>query len=280
MQIMERWHETSHTPHPRYDTLQVMALHCSGSDNTQWEHLPRWLSSDVFVMRPNLAGPEAAAAGWSMSTYSLEEEAKPLIDQLNKVSDPVHLVGHSYGAAVALHIAQNHPDLVASLCLYEPTSFSLLNGAIPEDAALFDDIRKLATSVHNAIEEGYPDFAAQVFTDFWGGLGAWQVLRRDRRAALTDWISKCPLDFGALLYEPDEAFQKVQHPTTLIIGSQTHRQTKRIGELLKSKLPDARLIEVEGVGHLGPFIFRDKVADLVEEHLNEMTSSDILRQTI
>lgn len=267
MQAMERSNLISFQPHRHRDGTQVMALHCSGSDHTQWEHLGGRLHPQISLILPSLAGPEAEASGWSMTTYSLAQEAIPLIAHLRQQSSPTHLVGHSYGGAVALHIAKHHPELVASLCLYEPTMFSVLNRAASEDVALFEEIRTLANSIRDAIAEGYPDFAAQVFSDFWGGLGSWQALRRDRRAALTDWISKCPLDFGALLFEPVEGYQQMKRPTTLIVGAQTHRQTKRISELLAAELSDVRLVAVEGAGHLGPFIFREKVTEIVEEHL-------------
>ena len=87
---------------------------------------------------------------------------------------------------------------------------------------------------------------------------------------MTEWISKCPLDFGALLFEPNEGLQQVKHPTTLMVGAQTHSQTKRISGMLAHELPDARVVEVEGAGHLGPFTFRDKVTDLIAEHLRSV----------
>src|SRR5215475_10356632 len=37
-----------------------------------------------------------------------------------------HLVGHSYGAHISIKIAIDNPDRVASLTLYEPTAFYLL----------------------------------------------------------------------------------------------------------------------------------------------------------
>lgn len=271
MQAMERSNLISFQPHRHRDGTQVMALHCSGSDQSQWQHLGERLHHQISLILPDLAGPDAEVSGWSMSTYSLAHEAKPLIARLRQYSSPTHLVGHSYGGAVALHIAKHHPELVASLCLYEPTMFSVLNRTVSEDVDLFEEIKTLAKSIRDSIEEGYPGFAAQLFSDFWGGLGSWQALHRDRRAALTDWIPKCPLDFGALLFEPDEGYQQVKCPSTLIVGSQTQRQTKRISELLAMELSDVRLVEVEGVGHLGPFIFRDKVAEIVKEHLIRTT---------
>ncbi len=251
----------------------LMALHCSGADSAQWQHLAGYLAPDMDLILPELASVEAVREGWSRKTYSLAQEAKPLVASLRGRTAPVHLVGHSYGGAVALHIARHQPERVASLCLYEPTSFSLLGNSGPGDRKLFDEIDALALAIEGAVDEGFRSFAAQVFTDFWGGLGAWQTLRRDRRTALTDWVPKCPLDFGALLYEASGAGLPADLPVTLMVGGQSHAQTRRIGELLAIEMPQTRLVEIEGAGHLGPFVFRDKVADIIATHLDAAESA-------
>lgn len=251
----------------------LMALHCSGADSTQWEHLAGYLEPDMDLVLPELVGTKAVEEGWSRKTYSLAEEAMPLLASLSGRTAPVHLVGHSYGGAVALHIARHHPEHVASLCLYEPTSFSLLGNSGPDDRKLFDEIETLAVAIEGAVDEDCPGFAAQLFTEFWGGLGAWQALRRDRRAALTNWVPKCPLDFGALLYEASGAELPADLPVTLMVGSQSHAQTRRIGALLATEIPQTRLVEIEGAGHLGPFVFRDRVAEVIAEHLSTAKSA-------
>lgn len=257
------------------DEFPIMAIHCSGSDSSQWRHLKERLGEDKELLLPNLAGPEALSKGWSMETYSLAEEAKPLVAKLCQQPGPVHLIGHSYGAAVALSIALKHTDLVASLYLYEPTLFSLLQSSTKADTELFEEIMNLAASIQTAVDEGCDEFAAQVFTDFWGGVGAWQALRRDRRQQVKDWVAKCPLDFGALLFEPSMPLEAFEKPVSLIVGSQTRPQTERIAEILELKLPAVTRYNIEGAGHLGPFTFREKVSELLKSHLKAVNPHQI-----
>src|SRR6266516_1098475 len=42
---------------------------------------------------------------------------------------PVHLIGHSYGGGVALRVAVERSNRIASLTLYEPTAFQGSPGA-------------------------------------------------------------------------------------------------------------------------------------------------------
>ncbi len=266
MQMIDREPEATVRQDLRHAGAAVMALHCSGSDSTQWQHLDTYLAQDAELILPTLAGAEALKKGWSRKTYTLADEAKPLVAALRRQAVPVHLIGHSYGGAVALHIARHHPECVASLCLYEPTSFSLLGNTGPGDRNLFDEIETLSVAIEDAVAEGCPGFAAQVFTDFWGGVGAWQALRRDRRAALINWVPKCALDFGALLYEPTDKALPAHLPITLMVGTQSHLQTRRIAELLAEKAPQTALVDVVAAGHLGPFTFRDRVVRLIGAH--------------
>ena len=90
-----------------------------------------------------------------------------MINILSKFAAPVDIVGHSYGGALALHIARARPDLVRSLCLYEPTLFSILNNGNPDDSKLFTEIQSLTRAISNGIEDGFPDYSAQIFSDFW-----------------------------------------------------------------------------------------------------------------
>ncbi|NKW71742.1 alpha/beta fold hydrolase [Rhodobacteraceae bacterium R_SAG10] len=180
---------------------------------------------------------------------------------------PAHLVGHSFGGALAIHIAQNHPQLVASLCLYEPTAFNLLKASQKSDIKLAIEIEALSQSIASGIDQGNYTFAAHVFTEFWGGLGAWDALDSRKQEATIGWVAKAPVDFSALLGEAPDASLPGDIAITLICGQHTHPHTRRISQILTESNPHIRNIDLPGANNLGPCIFREKVADLVFDHI-------------
>lgn len=50
------------------------------------------------------------------------------------MSEPGHVVAHSYGAIAAFMLAERHPDLVASMVLFEPATLALARGRTAVEA--------------------------------------------------------------------------------------------------------------------------------------------------
>ena len=247
----------------------ICFLHCSGASRHQWQALAEQSAGPATTSLPQFSGPEVRHFHSQPDTFFLAEEAAPIIEHLSRARHSAHLVGHSYGGAVALHIAANHPKLVASLCLYEPTAFHLLNNSRAADAPHFKEIKALSRAIENAVTVGNHNFAAQIFTDFWGGLGAWQALSDTQRDAMLHYIPKAPLDFNALLHEPSAItdLANITVPVTIMRGTHTHIQTKPIAELIAATCARATLVNLRGANHLGPFIFKDRVNALVIDHI-------------
>ena len=74
-----------------------------------------------------------------------------------------HLIGHSFGATVALRLAVEHPDLVSRLTLIEPVFFSAAKDEPEYPAHLAGFAPYLA-----AMARGDRTAAARAFTDVWG----------------------------------------------------------------------------------------------------------------
>src|SRR3546814_8229080 len=90
---------------------------------------------------PDLRG-YGATEGWSgRAPMRLADEAALVRALAEEAGEPVHLVGHSYGGAVALMAALHFPEAIASLTLIEPVAFFLLRARSASDHALFTEIR-------------------------------------------------------------------------------------------------------------------------------------------
>ena len=74
-----------------------------------------------------------------VKNFSAQTEASDLAELIIQLKlPPVHLVGHSFGALVALTLAIQYPQLVQSLTLSEPPVMSWLPG-LPGGKKLYND---------------------------------------------------------------------------------------------------------------------------------------------
>jgi len=104
----------------------VVLLHSSGSSATQWRSLAERLGERYKVIAPNLYNYGGTSQWPGRRPFHLECEAEIVLALLKRVNKRAHLVGHSYGGAVALHVAGLRRDLLQSLTLIEPVAFHLL----------------------------------------------------------------------------------------------------------------------------------------------------------
>jgi len=93
----------------------VIALHCSGSGASQWRRLGEELGGDYELVAPEHYGCESIGAWTGEHTFTLADEAARTLALIDRCDRPVHLVGHSYGGGLALHIALKRPNRIASL---------------------------------------------------------------------------------------------------------------------------------------------------------------------
>ena len=109
---------------------------------------------------------------------SLADEVALLDPVLAAAGGRCHLVGHSYGGAVALAVARARPECIDSLVLFEPVLFSLLVAEDPEQAAS-REITAVRDDTIAALERGDPHGSGERFVDYWMEAGAWAAIWRD-----------------------------------------------------------------------------------------------------
>src|SRR5690348_9869377 len=106
----------------------VLLLHATASSSAQWFDLAGVLRANCHVVAPDLYGYGETDPWPGNRPFALSEEAALADAVLPRDGRPVHLVGHSYGGAVALRFALQQPERLRSLVLIEPVAFHLLWG--------------------------------------------------------------------------------------------------------------------------------------------------------
>jgi len=255
----------------------VIALHCSGGGAGQWRQLRETLGPAYNLFAPEHYGCERTGPWSGRHAFTLADEAERTIDLIDRTDRKVHLVGHSYGGGVALHVALARSGRLASLALYEPSAFHLLKAMGEPAASAFAEIADITRITEQGVITGNYAGAAAAFVDYWCGPGAWVALRPKVQDALIRWVPKAPLDFRALIEEPTPlaAYGDLRMPVLVIRGERAPLSTRSIVELLASALPQARLAVIDEAGHMGPLTHASAVSELVAAHIG--TAEGVIR---
>jgi pimeloyl-ACP methyl ester carboxylesterase len=227
------------------------------------------------VLTPDLPGN-----GRSPALRPAASGLAPVADALDRViarsGQPVHLVGHSFGGAVALKLALLRPERVRSLTLIEPAAFHLVRQGNAADRALHAEIEALADTVHRHAAEGESERGMARFVDFWIGPGAWKRTSRRLRATLTARLPQVLAEYAAIATETDTLamYARLTCPTLCMMGQESPQVSRRVTERLAAALPGARLVDVAGAGHLLPLTDPHIVDPAIRRHLLAVDGGD------
>jgi pimeloyl-ACP methyl ester carboxylesterase len=180
--------------------------------------------------------------------FGLTADADAVLAALRRAgSEPVHVVGHSWGGILALEMARRAPAAVRSLALLEPAPTAFLDAA--ETAAAFAPLL-------DRIQVEGSDAAMRAFLGLVLGDGAEDLLRRhvpDGVEEAARWAEQFfAAEVPALIpwtYGGDDA-AAVTAPVLLVSGAASTPRFRRGGEVLAGWFPDADHLELDGVGHL------------------------------
>ena len=165
-------------PPRRARRTRVIALHCSGAGAGQWRYLGETLGGGYEVLAPEHYGCESTGPWTGRHAFTLADEAARAIELIDMSErGTVHLVGHSYGGGVALHVALARPDRIASLTLYEPSAFHLLRQMGEAGARPLPRSRASRSASARPSPRATIARAMAGFVDYWNGPGAWNAMR-------------------------------------------------------------------------------------------------------
>lgn len=240
----------------------VVFVHSTGLSGRQWR---RWAEAMPMFRTLALDLPGIGGSGpWAGSGSSMDEDLAAVIEVVRE-HGPAHLVGHSYGGVLALHVAADHPELVRRVVVYEPPVISLLATGGPEDQALGDA----------AMPAGFmdPDRMGtepwlEAFVDWWNGPGAWAQLGEPVRRSFLAVAAKVAGEVYGLSLDRMtlDGYGRSEAPTLLLRSDRVPPSIDRALTRLGS-LPNVRTQVVPGGSHMSPLTGPDRLVPLAVAHL-------------
>ncbi|MFN3525339.1 MAG: alpha/beta fold hydrolase [Paracoccus sp. (in: a-proteobacteria)] len=244
----------------------ALALHCMLGNGAAWAPVARALAASgeasvdlrAFDMPGHgRSGPWMPGADDPDYHTAVTRIAAAMIDR------PLDLIGHSFGATVALRIAVAAPEAVRSLTLIEPVLFAAAPSA-RQDA--------LDSHLAQLLEEGQTEEATRAFLSIWSVDGGANL----PPAAFAQMCGQIGLvaqtadalrrDTGRILREG--GLEAIEAPVLLISGEVSPPVIPAIADALAARLPDVGRAVVPGAGHMLPLTHPRQVAGLIAVNLN------------
>jgi len=248
----------------------VVAVHCSLAHSGAWRGLVVALGEDqvrfeAFDMLSHGKSPDWDGQGL-LQQRNAEAGERLLEAEAARVGGPVELVGHSFGATVALAMAQARPDLVRSLVMIEPVLFAATQAHNP---AALAQMRADHMAVRTSYEAGDVDHATRLFNRAWGtGHPKWPDLPERARAAMVrsfPAVMECDsqvYEDAAGLLAPG-ALEALPMPVLVMQGGATQPIMSAVTAALSARMPEAQIAVIEGAGHMVPVTHPEAVAEVI-----------------
>ena len=254
---------------PAHEPATVLCVHAFGGSAAQYHGLVTRLEPHLRVRPADLYGHGRRAPWLAPRRFTIADEAAAL-QTLLPGDGPVHLVGHSYGGAVALRLAAMLRGRVRSMALYEPAAWGLLGACCPGDAATLE-IEAVRARTDALLAEGHLERATELFIDYWNGPGQWAAMPPSRRPRVMATMHSLPAVWQAIFEERWGVAElaALDVPCLVMSGTASTAAARRTAALLRTLLPGARAVDFDGLGHLGPITHAAAVDAAVETFLTE-----------
>ena len=252
---------TPHVAHLGSGPRKVLALHCTLAFSGAWGGLMRKLAGEVTLIAPDMPshGRSPDWDGTSDFGATVYEAARRCL------TEPMDVIGHSFGGATALRLAVEHPELVRSLTMIEPVFFCIAQADAPEVAQA-----QIAQSqpFYDLILAGDMEGAARTFNRSWSDRARWADMPEQVRAAMTRAIHVVPGSHPFLFGDNANLVARLSQahmPTLLVRGAETDEAVCVTNAGLARRLPNAREVVMQNAGHMAPITHPADMADLLRE---------------
>ncbi len=245
----------------------ALLIHCSLAHSGAWSGVMKGLESCLEMVAVDIPGH--GATEFDASRDIQDQAVETAVVLLERFGKPAHLVGHSFGATVALRMAIERPDLVASLSLFEPVYFSLLAEGDP--AAYAGEMAAMQDFADCAISEDW-EGAANAFLKRWGEGVTLEWMPEKQRDYVLERIPLIVANNHSIIDVREGGVTladvaRISAPCLLMEGERSPATIHRVNDVIEAALPDVRRRVIKGTGHMGPITHAAEIAGEIAEFL-------------
>jgi pimeloyl-ACP methyl ester carboxylesterase len=209
-----------------------------------WTNVVQQLSNDrcVYVLDRRGRGKSG-----DNPAYAPEREVEDVLAVLRAIPGPIDLLGHSSGAILSLQVAALQPDKLERLVVYEPPVF-------------FAEADRIATDLPERLDalltKGDREGAVETFFREGPKTSESELRARQSGPAWAEMVSALahtvPYDSRIQRSFSGDAAElaRVRIPTLMLLGGASPQRMRSGAETLTARLPNARLVELDGQQHI------------------------------
>ena len=247
----------------------IVLLHAGGSSGKQWAKTARQLETRFRVIAPDLWGFGDTESWPGEQELTHDHQALLVAGVIEHLcSEPVHLVGHSYGGATAVRLMLRNRPLVRTALLIEPIVMPLLQ--LAGETKQFQEYCDMAQSFMGNVAAGNLDEAWGVFLDYRNGPGAWEALPEASKERFRAVTGSTVAGFRSNLSNPTSIMdlERLSLPVLVLCGEKTTVPDRRVTEILRDHIPQCRYELIPGAEHMSPLTHPAFIAEAIERHIS------------
>jgi len=235
----------------------ALAVHCSLGHGAMWAKLAARFEGRMRWICPDMIG-HGSSDKWDGRADLTAAIACGVEAVLAQAGGPVHLIGHSFGAAVALVAAIRQPGLIRSVTFFEP-----MLPLMAQDRPDWEAMNNANAPFRAAYVAGDIEQAARLFVTRWGTGRRWEEMSPRARARAVDDIHMIEgqrpgiNDDSCGILAPG-ALARLAVPVTLVQGAESPPMIAAMIEGFAERLADVQVVTVPGAGHMVPVTHPDE----------------------
>ncbi len=252
----------------------TLLAHCFMGHGGAWKRLVQAMATPLDALAVDMPG-HGRSAPWD-GKGDLHATATAALAE--RLMQPSLVIGHSFGATLALRLAMERPDRVTGLVLIEPVLFAAVRGS-PE----WQDHISAEAPMNQALAHGDLAAAAAAFFAINGDTAGWAALPDTARATIVRQMAMVAATIPVLRDDSegllaDGRLEGLAMPVLLLAGEASPPIFRAVPKALALRIPDSVVQLVPGGGHMVPITHPAATAALIDPWLERVTPGKSTQQ--